>query len=91
MSENTPTPPLKDPAPKTKVSEKVWFSTLMTVLVTAGLSVGTYVLANEDVLGINNPLLGTLVITLITGLVDFLSGWLKRDPIREAGARRALV
>lgn len=67
-------------------SPKVVLSTLLGgVLIPALIAVGTYVLANQDVLGINNPVLGVLVVTLISGAVTFLSGYLTRDPLRDAG------
>jgi hypothetical protein len=69
----------------TPISPKVIVATVAAVVVPALLAVGTYVLANQDVLGINNPVLGVFVVALITGGVTFLSSYAKRDPLREAG------
>lgn len=71
-----------DPA---KVSPKVIAATVLALLVPGILAVITYVGANQDVLGINNPVLGVLVVTLISGAVTFLAGYAKTDPLREAG------
>lgn len=79
-----PSAPLSTGAPATTISPKVIWATLLGgVLVPALLAVGTYVLAHEDVLGINNPVLGTFVFALITGAVTFLAGYAKTDPLRR--------
>jgi hypothetical protein len=65
------------------ISPKVIAATAAAVVVPALLAVGTYVLANQDVLGINNPVLGVFVVALITGAVTFLSGYVKADPLRQ--------
>ena len=69
-----------DPA---KVSPKVIVSTLLALIVPGVIAVVTYVGANQDVLGINNPVLGVLVTALVPGILTFLGGYLKNDPARN--------
>jgi len=83
---------LDGPAPKTPVSPKVIVAGILAFLVPATLAALTYINdAGVEVIGINNPILGTFVTGLIVSGITSLGAWLKRDPIRESGARRALV
>lgn len=67
----------------TKVSPKVVAATVLALLVPGILAVITYVGANQDVLGINNPVLGVLVTALIPGLLTFVAGYAAKDPARN--------
>lgn len=81
-----------DPQPtRNPVSPKVWVSTVLALLVPGIIAVVTYVGANQDVLGINNPILGVLVTALVPGILTFLGGYLPKDDLREETlrARRA--
>jgi hypothetical protein len=78
--------------PKTPVSPKVVISTVLAFVAPALVAALSYIADNGvSIIGIENPILGTLVIALISSAVTFLGGYLKRDPIRESGARRALA
>lgn len=88
MSDPIVTPPVpgtehgvySDPA---KVSPKVIAATVLALLVPGILAVITYVGANQEVLGINNPVLGVLVTALIPGLLTFVAGYAAKDPARN--------
>jgi len=77
-----------DQSPDTSVSPKVVVSTILAFIAPALIAALSYIADNGvSVIGIDNPILGTLVIGLISSAVTFLGGYLKRDPLREEGAR----
>lgn len=88
MSDPIVTPPVpgtehgvySDPA---RISPKVIVSTLLAVVVPAVIALVTYIGANQEVLGIDNVLLGTFISALIPGVLVFLGGYVKADPARN--------
>jgi len=77
--------------PKTKPSPKVVMAAVLAFVAPAVIAALTYIQdAGVEIIGISNPILGTLVTGLIVSALTFLAGYVKRDPIRESGARRAL-
>jgi hypothetical protein len=76
----TPAVPATSP---TKVSPKVIVSTILALLVPGILATITYVGANQDVLGINNPILGVFITAFIPGLLTFVGGYATNDPARN--------
>ena len=65
------------------ISPKVVISTVLALVVPGIIAVVTYVGANQDVLGINNAVLGVLITALIPGVLTFLGGFLTVDPLRR--------
>ena len=90
-------PPLAPVAPKTPVSAKVIATTIAGFLAPAVLLIAQYLLTDDGQTYFSGwpPLAVISVTALLTSAVVFVSGYIKRDPIREAGAqtlpRRALV
>jgi hypothetical protein len=81
---NPAEPPLVDPAPKTKVSPKVVFAAVAafaapTVLIVLGEGKGLFA---------GWPVIAQIaVLSILTSVATAIAGYVKRDPLREAGAR----
>lgn len=89
MTETAETPPLANPPPPTKVSPKVVMSAVLGFLAPALLAVIVYLQtpAGQSSFGGLSPVLVILLGGLLTSAATFLGGYLKRDPLRELGAR----
>ena len=85
-----PEVPLRDPAPKTKVSPKVVAGAVAAFIVPTVLIVLDYLLGEGRGIFAGWPVLAQIaVISLITSASTAIAGWAKRDSLRELGARRA--
>lgn len=83
------TPPLVDPAPKTPPSPKVVFSAVAAFLAPTIIIILDYLIGEGRGIFANLPVIAQIAIfSLITSAAAFVSGYIKRDAIRETGARR---
>lgn len=89
MSETAPTPPVVGVPPETKVSPKVALAALLGFLAPALLATIAYLTGPEGQTLFTSlpPVLVVFLLAVLTSLATFLGGYLKRDPLREEGAR----
>jgi hypothetical protein len=85
---NPAEPPLVDPAPKTKVSPKVVFAAVAAFAAPTVLIVLDYLLGEGKGLFAGWPVIAQIaVLSILTSVATAIAGYVKRDPLREAGAR----
>jgi len=69
--------------PETTWSPKVIAAAVASFIAPAILATIAYVVSNPDSLPIHNPILGVLVFAILTSATTTISGYLKRDPLRN--------
>ena len=85
-------PVLTDPPPKTKISPKVVAAAIAAFLLPTVAIVLDYLLGSGSGIFAGWPVIAQIaVMSVLTSLAAAVAGYQKRDPIRESGARRALV
>lgn len=85
-----PEPPLRDPAPKTKISPKVVASTVAAFLIPTVIILIDYLLGEgRGIFAGWHPVLQLAIFSLLTSLGTLVAGFVKRDGLRELGARRS--
>lgn len=84
-------PDLVDPAPKTPVSPKVVLAAALAFLAPTVIIVLDYLLGEgAGVFAGWHPIAQIAVLSILTSIASFVAGYVKRDPIRETGARSVL-
>jgi hypothetical protein len=82
------TPPLVDPAPRTPPSPKVILAAAASFLAPTIIIVLDYLLGEGRGIFTNLPVIAQIAIfSLITSASTLVAGYMKRDKLREAGAR----